>query len=280
MINQNLVTTAWLADHLDDANLRIVDIRGKVLPASEPPPHYFSHRADYDDAHISGAVFINWMTDIVEPHSPSNDVASPERYAELMGQLGIGDDTLVVAYDDAQGMFAGRFWWTLRYYGHAKVAVLDGGWKKWMSENRPVTADIPEIESVVFTPRPNLAWRKTADEVAHRSDAVALLDVRSPKEFAGEASRASRKGHIPNAVNISRKSLVADDHTMRSPEELRQIFAEAGISLASPDVIVYCNSGVSASYGLLALQVAGLSGGSVYDGSWKDWGNDDSRPIE
>lgn len=280
MINQNLVTTAWLAEHIDDATLRIVDIRGKVLPATEPPPHYFSHRADYDDAHIPSAVFINWMTDIVAPNSPSNDIAPPERYAALMGRLGIGDDTLVVAYDDAQGMFAARLWWALRYYGHEDVVVLDGGWTKWMSENRPITAEVPSIPPTIFTPRPDAGWRKTADEVANRTDSIALVDVRSPKEFAGDASRAARKGHIPHAVNISRKSLVADDDTMRPPEELRQIFVDAGIALDAPDVIVYCNSGVSASYGLLALQVAGLTGGSVYDGSWKEWGNDDSRPIE
>lgn len=280
MTTQNLVTTQWLAAHLDDDKLRVVDIRGRVLPASEPPPHYFSHRAAYDEAHIPGAVFVDWMTDIVEPGSPANDVASPERYAALMGQLGIGDETLVVAYDDAQGMFAARLWWTLRYYGHDDVAVLDGGWHKWSHEARPVTSEVPDIMPATFTPRIQPAWRKTADEVAQRAADVIVLDVRSPAEFAGEASRAARKGRIPNAVNIPRKWLVADDHTLYSPDILRQRFAEAGIALDAPEVIVYCNSGVSASYGLLALQAAGLTGGSVYDGSWKEWGSDETRPIE
>ena len=140
-----IVSTEWLSEHLNDENLRIVDIRGNVLPASQPPPHYFSHRNAYDESHIPNAVFVNWMVDIIEPDSPSNDVASPERFAELMGKLGIGNDTTVIAYDDKDSMFASRLWWALRYYGHEKVYVLDGGWKKWVAENRPTNNQIPNI---------------------------------------------------------------------------------------------------------------------------------------
>ncbi|MBC7870012.1 MAG: sulfurtransferase, partial [Chitinophagaceae bacterium] len=141
---QPIVSTAWLAEHLNDDNLRIIDIRGHVAPPTDPHPHYFAHRADYDQSHLPGAVFVDWVRDITDPASPNGtQIATPEAYAAFMSSLGIGDDTLVVAYDDAGAMFAARMWWTLNYYGHDKVVILDGGWQKWISEDRPVTTEIP-----------------------------------------------------------------------------------------------------------------------------------------
>lgn len=276
MNEQLLVGTAWLAEHLGDAHLRIVDIRGHVLSASEPPPHYHSHRSDYDTAHIPGAVFVDWTADIVEPDSTTYDVANPQRYAALMSRLGIDDTMQVVAYDDAGGMFAARLWWTLNYYGHHRVAVVDGGWQKWLVEGRPTTAETPQFEATTFVARPQDGWR--SDAMMIEAGGMQLLDVRSPAEFAGEASRALRAGHIPGAVNLPRKRLLEEDGTLRSSEALRTLFSAAGVDLETADVVVYCNSGVSASYGLLALRAAGYRNGRVYDGSWKDWGNSD-RPI-
>jgi thiosulfate/3-mercaptopyruvate sulfurtransferase len=278
MSDNLLVTTDWLEQHLNEPNLCVVDIRGRVKPASEPPPHYFAHRAEYDESHIPGAVFVDWTTDIVEPGSISYDVTNPQRYKELMESLGIGDNSYVVAYDDANGMFAARLWWTLQYYGHEDVAVLDGGWQKWCSEGRAVTGAIPDTASVTFTPQTQKKWVSDADDIL--TNQPILMDVRSVAEFAGESSRAKRRGHIPGALNIPRSTLVSAQGTLKPVIELQQIFAEAGISLDAPDVVVYCNSGVSSSYGLLALRKAGLRGGRVYDGSWKDWGNDDNRAIE
>ncbi len=279
MTEQLLVTTDWLAEHLDNAQLRIIDIRGKVLPPTEPLPHYYAHRDQYNAAHIPGAVFVDWTDDIVEPGSHAYDVANPERYAALMSQLGIGIDTFVVAYDDAGGMFAARLWWSLNYYGHSQVAVLDGGWQKWLTENRPVTAEKPEIQPTVFTPKINPAWNKNSNDVLNRADTTQLVDVRTIEEFIGKASRAKRGGHIPGAVNVPRGNLLAADGTMLKPEQLKLKFEDAGIKLDAPETILYCNGGVSASYGLLALKVLGVENASVYDGSWKDWGNDDSKPI-
>lgn len=270
-----LVTTGWLEEHLNDDNLRIVDIRGNVLPATQPPPHYFSHREDYDKSHIPNAVFVNWMEDIIEPNSPSNDIASPERFAKLMGQLGIDDDTIVVAYDDKDSMFASRFWWALRYYGHEHVYVLDGGWNKWVAEDRPTDDATPEITPTTFVPNINKSIRAEANDI---SDGVQVIDVRSTKEYSGEASRADRMGHIPNAINLPRKTMVSADGTMLSLEELRDHFSTNGISVDA-NTVIYCNSGVSASYGMLALQLAGAKNVRVYDGSWKEWGNDPDRPI-
>jgi len=276
-----LVTTDWLAAHLADPHLRIVDIRGHVLPATEPPPHYFNHRADYDRSHIPGAVFVDWVQEITDPDSPLHTrIARPERYAAVMSRIGVGAETLVVAYDDAEGMFAARLWWSLNYYGHERVVVLDGGWKKWTAEGRPVTAELPAIRPAVFIPRPNPRLHRDADQVAAALAAgVRVVDVRSQAEYDGQASRARRAGHIPGAINRPRRDLVSPEGTMPAPEVLRALFAGDGINDAAQEVIFYCNAGVAASYGLLALRAAGYENGAVYDGSWKDWGNDDARPI-
>ena len=272
-----LVTTAWLESHLRDPDLRIIDIRGKVLPASQPPPHYFTHRAAYRKAHIPNAAFIDWQTDIVEPDSPSNDVASAERFAEQMSQLGIDGAVTVVCYDDAAGMFAARLRWALRYYGHEQVSILDGGWHKWTAEGRPVDKNIPQYDRKIFRPKINPKLKAAAEDIL--TAAPQLIDVRSPQEFAGQASRAKYAGHIPSAINLPRKTMVAADMTLKPADELRDGFAKAGIDLAAADTILYCNSGVSASFGLLALEVAGARHLRVYDGSWKEWGNDPAKPI-
>jgi thiosulfate/3-mercaptopyruvate sulfurtransferase len=282
MIQQLLTTTDWLVANLEDPALRIVDIRGHVIPASNPPPHYFNHRADYDQSHIPGAVFIDWVHEITDPDDPRHaQIAKPERFAAVMSRCGINADTQVVAYDDAAGMFAARLWWALNYYGHFSVSILDGGWDKWVAEGHLVTARLPEIRQAEFLAKPNSAVYRSGDQVeAALHTSTRLVDVRSPEEFRGLTARAKRKGHIPGAVNLPRTSLVKTDGTMLSPEELRVKFAEVGINASAPEVITYCNAGVSASYGLLALRAAGILNGAMYDGSWKDWGNDDARPIE
>jgi len=275
-----LVTTEWLHDHLD--HVRVIDIRGHVLPASAPLPHYYNHYADYTQSHIPGAVFVDWVHEITDPADPRHaQIAPPERYADVMRRCGINEDTLVVAYDDAAGMFAARLWWSLNYYGHSRVAVLDGGWQKWIAEGRPTTGVIPVFPSGDFSPRRVPELYRDADQVLAALDTPQqLIDVRTESEFNGDSSRAQRKGHIPGAINLPRAALVDATGTILPPEQLRQLFADAGITSESPDVVFYCNGGVSASFGLLALQVAGLAKGSVYDGSWKDWGNDDSKPVE
>jgi thiosulfate/3-mercaptopyruvate sulfurtransferase len=281
MTDQMLVTTDWLENHLSDTNLRIVDIRGHVVPASEPTPHYFNHHDAYLVSHIPGAVFVDWVHEITDPNDPHHaQIAKPERYAAVMSRIGIDEQTLVIAYDDSGGMFAARLWWSLNYYGHTRVAVLDGGWDKWIAEGRPTTAAIPQIAPAQFVATPNPQIYRNATQVLDAlNTSTKLLDVRSPAEFEGKASRAGRMGHIPGAVNRSRRDLLQPDGTMLPPDQLRVKFAENGIDLSTPEVIVYCNGGVSASYGLLALKVAGYEQGAVYDGSWKDWGNNDDLPI-
>ncbi|MEM9954161.1 MAG: sulfurtransferase [Chloroflexota bacterium] len=278
MVHDLLVSTDWLAEYLNDDKVKIVDIRGHVLPASEPPPHYFSHHDDYIESHIPNAVFVDWTSDIVEPDSPTYDIANPERYADLMSKLGIDDTSQVIVYDDANGMFAARFWWTMQYYGHQAVAVLDGGWQKWLADGHPISNEVPEVEAGTFTPVINNKLRAT--RLMIERDVLQLIDVRSSKEFDGEASRAKRMGHIPNAINMPRKTFLTAEGTLKSPDNLQAMFVESGISADGHDVVLYCNSGISASYGLLALRVAGITNGRVYDSSWKEWGNADDMIVE
>jgi thiosulfate/3-mercaptopyruvate sulfurtransferase len=274
-----LVSTVWLAQHLNDPNVRLVDIRGRVAPATDPHPHYFSHRAAYDESHIPGAVFIDWVKDITIDGPDKMQIAPPEKFAALMGKIGVGAKTTVVAYDDASGMFAARLWWALNYYGHEKVVVLDGGWQKWLAENRKVTDESPRLPITKFEPKINPTLRRTADDVANLSDQAKLVDVRTTEEYTGKASRAKRFGHIPGAINLPRTNLVGKNGEMLPGGIIEDLLLAADLQ-PEDEVVLYCNGGVSASYGLLALRVAGYDGGAVYDGSWKDWGNDDQRPIE
>lgn len=282
MTDQLLVSNEWLETHLNDQNLRIVDIRGHVLPANEPTPHYFNHQADYQKSHIPGAVFIDWVHEITDPDDLRHaQIAKPERYAAAMSRAGISADTFVVAYDDAGGMFAARLWWSLNYYGHNNVTVLDGGWNKWVAEGRPVSTAMPTISPTNFVPRLNRdVYRDGQQVMTALHTTTRLMDMRSEEEFRGDYARAKRTGHIPGAVNQRRSNLLNPDGTMLPPEQLRAKFADVGVDADTPEVIVYCNAGVSASFGLLALRVAGFDMGAVYDGSWKDWANDEGKPIE
>lgn len=281
-----LVSTEWLAAHLGDPQVRVVDMRGKVLPPTDPKPHYFARHEDYAAGHIPGAVYIDWTRDIVDLDDPvPAQVAPPEQIAALFGGLGIGDDTLVVAYDDWFSMYAGRLLWVLRYYGHERARILNGGLVKWQAEGRPVTAEVPSFAPAAFTPRPQPALRRTADQIlAALGGDTMIIDARSDREYQGHESRASRGGHIPGAVNLFYQSLLsAEDHTYASPEELRARFAAAGVdldALGEREVVTYCNGGVSATPAALAYEIASGRRAALYDGSWNEWGNDASKPLE
>jgi thiosulfate/3-mercaptopyruvate sulfurtransferase len=279
-----IVSTEWLAARLDDVALRVVDVRGKVLPPGASP-RYLSKREDYAKAHVPGAVFVDWTRDIVDPDDPiPAQIAKAEPFAAAMSALGIGGDTLVVAYDDYDHIFAGRVAWALRYYGHDRVRILDGGFARWLAEGRPTSADLPRVTPARFDAVVRPGLRKTADDVAGtlgRGD-VLIVDARPPEQYAGEASAAARKGHIPGAKNVPYASLI-DPRTSRFlPDgDLARVFAEAGIDVERlpREVIVYCNGGVSCTVPLQALSMLGRSAVAVYDGSWNEWGNDEHRPV-
>ena len=275
-----LVSTAWLEERLQDENLRIVELRGKVLPPTDPPPHYLSDAAGYRTSHIPNALFVDWLVDIVEPGSPSNDIAPPERFAALMSRLGIGNGHQVIAYDNLASMLAGRMRWALRYYGHGDVRVLDGGWERWLAEGRPVSTIVPQFEPTTYETQVDASLIATADDIlaALTAGDIQLIDVRSPAEYAGETSRAKTAGHIPGAISAPWQLMLADDKTVRPAIELREQLDELGINLQAKDTVLYCNSGVSATVGMLAMEIAGAENLRLYDGSWTDWGNNPSTP--
>jgi thiosulfate/3-mercaptopyruvate sulfurtransferase len=274
------VTTDGLAARLDDPRIRIVDIRGYVLPPTDPPPHYFNKRADYADAHIPGAVFVDWVQEITDPADPRHaQIAPPERFSAAMQRIGVNSDTYVVVYDDTGGMFATRLWWALRYYGHERVGILEGGWAKWLVEGRETTSTIEINPPGDFVARVQPALRMTGEQVLAGVGSLTLLDARSREEYDGKYARAPRTGHIPTALSVPRATLQDAEGRLLPGEQLRARFAELGIEGSAEGVVTYCNGGVSATYTLLALEMAGLKGAALYDGSWKEWGNDESKPI-
>ncbi len=279
-----LVSTEWLAAHLGADDLCVVDIRGKVLPPGNEV-RYLPKRFDYEAGHVPGAVFVDWTRDIVDTDDAvPAQIAQPALFAAKMGELGIGDQTLVVAYDDYNHIFAGRLAWALRYYGHDAVRVLDGGWLRWMAEGRPRTRATSARPRSTFTARPRPELRSTADEVARALDqeGVLLIDARAPDQYAGTTSAGARGGHIPGARSVHYAKLVEPSTAKFLPkDQLARAFAEAGVDVEKlpRKIVVYCNGGVSCTVPLQALHMLGRTDVSVYDGSWNEWGNDDSRPI-
>lgn len=275
-----LVSTEWLEEHLSDPDLKIVDVRGHITLTSGTNWNYLNHYEDYVDSHIPGAVFIDWVDDIND--DPQHmQIAGPAKFADVMGRAGITPDTFVLAYDDLGNSLAARLWWALNYYGHDKVAVLDGGWPKWIEEERPTQVEMPSITPTEFHAEPHEDLRRQGHEVmAQLNSATRLIDLRPRDEYTGETVRARQAGHIPGAVNLPATELIAPDGTLHQPDVLDNKFRQAGIDEADPEHIVYNNIGVEACLGMLAMRVAGWLNISVYDGSWQEWGNDLEKPVE
>lgn len=281
----SLVSTTWLQANLDARDLRVVDIRGKILPPGSEP-RYGPKREDYEAGHVPGAVFVDWTRDIVDVDDPVPlQIAGPEAFAAKMSELGIGDDHLVVAYDDYDHLLAGRMAWALRYHGHDAVRVLDGGWSRWKAEGRATTGERPRLAPAPFTAHVRPELRRTADQVAQalgRPD-VLLVDARAPEQYAGSLSAARRSGHIRGARNVHYARLIdARTGQFLPRDELTRAFEGAGIDVARlpSEIVVYCNGGVSCTVPLEALRMLGRQDVAVYDGSWNEWGNDEKRPIK
>ena len=283
-----LVETSWLAEHLHDPHLRIVDMRGYVRMVEHngvQDAEYVGARADYEQGHIPGALYIDWSRDIVDPDDEVEaQVASPARFAQVMELQGIGDQHLVVAYDShPASQFATRLWWALNYYGHDQVVVLNGGFPKWQREQRPLTTEIAAYPSVTFTPQVQPQLRATAEEVLTylNQSGTTLIDARDVGQYTGKVVRGEgRPGHIPGALNIPREELIdPQSGTFRSNEELTQVFSAAGVR---PDehVVAYCNGGVAATSVLFSLAMLGYPRLTNYDGSWNEWGKRQDLPTE
>lgn len=283
-----LVETTWLVEHLDDPHLRIVDMRGYVRTVEHDgvqEAQYVGARDEYEHAHIPGALYIDWSSDIVDHDDEIEaQIAPPRLFAQVMERLGIGDQHLVVAYDaHPASQFATRLWWALQYYGHDQVVVLNGGLTKWQRENLPLTDVIPQYPPATFTPAVRPELRATADDVLKLlgRQEVALIDARDRGQYTGAiVRRPGRPGHIPGALNIPREELIdSATGTFRSNQELIQVFSNANIS-PQQHVVAYCNGGVAATTVLFSLAMLGYPSLTNYDGSWNEWGKRQDLPTE
>lgn len=270
-----LVTTDWLADHLEDPTVRIVEV--SVDPGV------------YEQGHIPGAVNFRWHTDLVD--TVRRDLVAPDRFETLVSEAGIGNDTTVVLYGDHNNWFAAWGAWVFTMYGHEDVRLLDGGRKKWEMERRPVSSSPPQhrpADYAIEEKRPELRARLD-DVLAVVNDEAegVLVDIRSPEEYSGAIvappgvqELAIRAGHIPGATNVPWSRAVNDDDgTFKSAEELREIYADAGIDGSKP-VITYCRIGERSSHTWFLL--SRILGYEVrnYDGSWTEYGNAVGVPID
>ncbi|HYM73457.1 MAG TPA: 3-mercaptopyruvate sulfurtransferase [Stellaceae bacterium] len=273
-----LVSTEWLAAHLADPHVRILDSSFKQ-PGITP-----TARADYDAGHIPGAVFFD-IDDVAEPGtSLPHMIPSAERFAEKMVERGIGDDDRVIVYDAHGLSSAGRAWWMLRLFGHENVALLDGGLPKWQAEGRPLDTKTPAIPPRRFTARfdPALVRDKAAviADVASRGEQI--VDARAAGRFDGTAEETwpgRRRGHIPGSRNLPFDQVTdAKTRQLKSADELARLFADAGVALDRP-VVTSCGSGVTACALAFALYLVGHERAAIYDGSWSEWGLPDGPPI-
>jgi thiosulfate/3-mercaptopyruvate sulfurtransferase len=274
-----LIDTKTLASHLGDPGFVLVDCRYKLEDEGWG-------EGEYRTSHIPGAAYAHLGHDLSGPKTGTNGrhpLPDADSLRRTFGRLGISSGMQVVAYDQDTGMWASRLWWLLRWFGHDAVAVLDGGFAKWVAEARPLASGDEPHTPREFKGAPREGWTMTADQVAAIAGAPGwrLVDARAPERYRGESETIDKKaGHIPGAVNHFFKTNLNDDGTFRSPEDIRtRIHASVG-AVPPSQVVSYCGSGVTACHNLLALEHAGLPGAKLYPGSWSEWSSDPSRPVE
>lgn len=260
-----LVSTGWLADHLEDPALRVADVRSVGTS--------LLNRAAFEAGHIPGAIFFDMEEDLVaHPGAGRHPLPDPADFTALLGGRGIGSEHRVVVYDDSFGAAAGRLWWMLRALGQDQVALLDGGLNWWAHEQRPVTTDVVDHPPATFVSTLQGGAAVDRGELAGLLGRVKLVDSRAAERYRGEVEPLDPvAGHIPTAINAPYPSNLGQDGRFLPPEDLEAHYRALGIE-EGDDVVVYCGSGVTACHTLVAMEVAGLGGAKLYPGSWSDWG--------
>jgi thiosulfate/3-mercaptopyruvate sulfurtransferase len=269
-----LVETDWVAEHLDDDGIRIVEV-------DENP-------ALYAEAHIPGAIGFDWKQDLQD--QVKRDFLSPQEFGALMGSRGISNDHMVVLYGDRNNWFAAYTYWYFNYYGHDDVKLINGPREKWIEEGRETSTEVPQYEATEFdADDPDEDIRAYREQVQEALDSdTKLVDVRSPQEYSGELiamagyeqEGAQRSGHIPGAASIPWAQAVNDDGTFKSKDELEELYKSKGVLDGDP-IIAYCRIGERSAHTWFVLhELLGKDDVRNYDGSWTEWGNLVGVPIE
>ena len=269
-----LVSVDWLAANIAHPSLRVADVRWAL---AAPPG-----RERYEGGHIPGAAFLDADRELSSPgEGPGrHPIPTPEKLAGILGRAGIGDEHAVVAYDDAGGSIASRLWWLYRHFGHdGACAVLDGGIAAWTDAGHALTTEPPAHRAASWTPGEPRDDVVGTDEVAGMSRwSALLLDARAGERYRGETEPIDpRAGHVPGAQSAPWAANLDSDGRFLPPEALRARYAKLGAG--ERPTIAYCGSSLSATHDLLALELAGIRGARLYEGSWSDWSSDPSRPV-
>ncbi|MCC7371607.1 MAG: sulfurtransferase [Chloroflexi bacterium] len=270
-----LVETDWVAEHLNDAGLQLVEADEDILL--------------YEQGHIPGAVKLDWLVDVQNPLQ--RDFVDKAGFEAICSRWGIANDTLVVFYGDRNNWYAAYSFWLFRYYGHTKAVIMNGGRAKWVAEGRPLTREVPSPAATTYTARtPDDSIRAFRDDIQATigNAATSLVDVRSPAEYSGEKLHmegyeqegAQRAGHVPGAKSIPWATAANADGTFKSADELKAIYEGKGVTADKP-TIAYCRIGERSAHTWFVLtQLLGHSNVRNYDGSWTEWGSLVRAPIE
>jgi thiosulfate/3-mercaptopyruvate sulfurtransferase len=264
-----LVDTQWVVDHLEDPNVRFIDV---------------GSADNYAAGHLPGAVYVNVGDEMTNPEdSTRGQILTQDALSALLSRLGVTEETNIVFYDNNSNLQATRAYWVLKYYQHDNVRVYNGGSTKWVADGQSLVTDAVEVTPTEYVAKePNLAIRTTGDYVLEHldDDNTVLCDTRSPEEYAGTDVRSARGGHIPGAINVEWTAAVNEDGTFKEAATLFDLYTKAGFQ---PDkqIITYCQTGVRGAHTWFVLtELLGYPDVRNYDGSWEEYGNRDDTPIE